>query len=82
MKSRITPPGSGKAGGHGASELRNLTEKYSTSADVRTIFTHCVVCGSRFIPKRHNHSLCGQCWSYDQVGRAIESIRNLMAGAA
>ncbi|MEW8042546.1 MAG: hypothetical protein AB2800_20360 [Candidatus Thiodiazotropha endolucinida] len=84
MDGRITPPGLGKAGDHGAGELRNLDSNYSTPAslEVKNSFKHCAVCGSRFTPERHNHSLCDQCWSYDQVGRAIESIRHLMREVA
>ncbi|MEW8287436.1 MAG: hypothetical protein AB2697_15755, partial [Candidatus Thiodiazotropha endolucinida] len=54
MSKRITPPGAGNTGAAGANEHGDLTEKYSTSAKVKTIFKHSVVCGSRFTPKRHN----------------------------
>lgn len=75
-----TPPDVGRIGLVGADEHGILKSEYSTSLDpkVKTIFKHCNVCGSRFTPQRHNHSLCDQCWSYDQVGRAIESIRHLI----
>lgn len=82
MNMKVTPPGVSSTGITGADELGNLTEKYSTitALNAKNTFKSCIVCGSRFTPKRNNHSLCKQCWSYDQVGRAIESIRHLMAG--
>lgn len=84
MSELNTPPRVGSAGVDGADELRILTENYSISptSEAKNTFRHCTVCGSRFTPERHNHSLCDQCWSYDQVGRAIESIRSLMAEVA
>lgn len=77
-----TPPHVGSVGVDGAGELGVLNKNYSISpaSEAKNTFRHCTVCGSRFTPERHNHSLCDQCWSYDQVGRAIESIRSLMAG--
>lgn len=84
MDKRITPPGLGKAGDHGAGELRNLDLNYSTPAslEVKNSFEHCTVCGSRFTPDRVNHTLCDECLLYPQVGRSIDSFRHLMREVA
>lgn len=80
----FTPSGAGNARGAGADELRNLDSNYSISnpSEAKNTFKHCIVCGSRFVPGRVNNSLCDQCLTYHQVGRAIESIRQLMAGVS
>lgn len=76
-----TPPHVGSVGVDGAGELGVLNKNYSISpaSEAKNTFSHCDICGGRFVPNRVNHTICDECLSYPQVGRTVSSIQRLMA---